>query len=211
MALLPFSRGIYLVADAGTVPDRERLTAIIGQALSGGVVAVQIRDKAGADRQTTELCRAALPLTRAAGVPLIINDKLDLVIETGADGLHIGQGDKPYAEARSLLGPKAIIGLSIERKDQALQAHMPGLDYVAASPVFTTPTKTDTAPALGLSGLQELAWSSRIPVVAIGGIQVSNIGMVATHGAYAAAVVSAICLATDPEGAAKSLNRAFFS
>jgi len=202
-------KGIYLVADAGLVPDTEHLLSIISQAIEGGATTVQIRAKQFTLDELTNLCYRALAITRPANVPLIINDSVEAALATGADGLHIGQGDRSYLEARALLGPDAIIGLSLEAVEQVTQSRQSGLNYVAASPVFATPTKTDTAPALGLDGLQYIAANSPIPVVAIGGITLANIQAIRQHGAHAAAIVSAICLAADPKEASEALSNAF--
>jgi thiamine-phosphate pyrophosphorylase len=202
-------RGIYLVADLDAVSSPEALLRVIAQALCGGVVAVQIRAKGAAVGDLIDLCQSALALTRQAGVPLIVNDSLDAALASGADGLHIGQSDMPYAQARALLGPDAIIGLSLEALDQIDQAYLPGLSYVAASPVFATPTKTDIAKPLGLDGLLAMVRQSPVPVVAIGGINLRTIGDVARQGAHCAAIVSAICQASDPAAATEALALAF--
>jgi thiamine-phosphate pyrophosphorylase len=202
-------KGIYLVADAGLVPDTEHLLSIISQAIEGGATTVQIRAKQFTLDELTSLCNRTLAITRPAGVPLIVNDSVEAALASGAEGLHIGQGDRSYAEARALLGPDAIIGLSLEAVEQVTQSRQSGLNYVAASPVCATPTKKDTAPALGLDGLQYIAANSPIPVVAIGGITLTNIQAIRQHGAHAAAIVSAICLAADPKEATGALKKAF--
>ncbi len=206
---MAFLAGIYLVADTGLVPDAKALLRITEQAVAGGVSAVQVRAKGWAERDLAQLCRAALQITEPAGVPLIVNDSVATALTIGAQGVHLGQSDMPYAEARTLLGPKALIGISLEHLGQIQQASAPGLDYVAASPVFATPTKADTAPALGLDGLRHMVKLAGVPVVAIGGIQLSNAQAVAEAGAHALAVVSAICLAPDPRAATEALCQAF--
>lgn len=206
---MSYPSGIYLVADAGLVPDAHRLLSIVEQAIAGGVSSVQLRAKGWADADIARLASAMLRITRPAGVPLLVNDSVEATRLVGADGVHIGQSDAAYADARRILGPEALIGLSLESLDQWEQALQPGLDYVAASPVFSTPTKQDTAPELGLDGLVYLAAHSPVPVVAIGGIHVGNVGAIARHGGHAAAVVSAICLAEDPKAAAQALVQAF--
>jgi thiamine-phosphate pyrophosphorylase len=206
---MPFPKGIYLVADTGLLPDRAQLLNVIRLALAGGIASVQLRAKALSLAQFTALAREVQGLTQAAGIPLIINDAWEVALAIGADGLHIGQGDLPYQEARACLGNTAIIGLSVEHLNQVEQAFYPGLDYVAASPVFSTPTKTDTAPALGVKGLSFLVDHSPIPVVAIGGINLTNVGEIARYGGHAAAVVSAICAADDPLSATRDLVNTF--
>lgn len=208
---MSYPSGIYLVADLGLVPDTARLLSIVEQAIAGGVSSVQLRAKGWLDAEIARLAEAMLRITRPAGVPLLVNDSVEAARVTGADGVHIGQSDAAYAEARRILGPNALIGLSLERLDQWEQALQPGLSYVAASPVFSTPTKQDTAPALGLEGLAYLVACCPVPVVAIGGIHEGNVGAIARHGGHAAAVVSAICLAKNPKTAAETLVKAFES
>jgi len=206
---MSYPSGIYLVADAGLVPDPARLLFIVRQAIAGGAGSVQLRAKGWSDADIADLAADMLLLTRPAGVPLLINDSVTAARLSGADGVHVGQSDAAYPEARRILGPEALIGLSLERLDQWEQALQPGLSYVAASPVFATPTKTDTSPALGLEGLRYLADRSPVPVVAIGGIHAGNVGEIARHGGHAAAVVSAICLAADPKTATEALVQAY--
>jgi thiamine-phosphate pyrophosphorylase len=170
---------------------------------------VQLRAKDLAVQAFLNLAQKALRITQPAGIPLLVNDNVEIALLSGAQGVHLGQTDMAYAQARSLLGPKAIIGLSLEDRNQWPQALQPSLDYVAASPVFSTPTKTDTAPALGLEGLAYLVAKSPIPVAAIGGISMENIGSIAKAGARWAAVVSAICAAPDPRAATAALAQAF--
>lgn len=206
--LRPDALELYLVTDRALSLGRP-LTDIVGAAVRGGVTMVQLREKACDTRDFIALGRAVHALTRAAGIPLIINDRADIALVIGAEGLHIGQSDMAYADARRLLGPEAIIGLSIENEKQAGEClSFKGLDYIGASPVFATPTKTDTAPELGLAGLRTLRQivGSEMPMVAIGGINNSNIQDIIHAGADGVAVVSAICSAPEPEVAARQLK-----
>lgn len=206
---MSYPSGIYLVADTGIVPDPERLLYIVSEAIAGGVGSVQLRAKRWSDTDITRLATSMLRLTRPAGIPLLINDSVEAALASGADGVHVGQSDAAYDDVRRILGPEALIGLSVENLDQWEQALQPGLSYVAASPVFSTPTKTDTSPALGLEGLRYLADRSPIPVVAIGGIHTDNVADIARYGGHAAAVISAICLADNPRLATEILVKAF--
>jgi thiamine-phosphate pyrophosphorylase len=208
MRFLP-TKGVYLVADTSVEPDKERLLEIIRQAVSNGVVVVQLRAKGWETAPFLDLAKQALVITRLAGVPLIINDNVRVALKAGADGVHLGQSDMPVHQARELLGPNSIIGLSLERKSEWPQAHTPEIDYVAASPVFSTQTKLDVAEGIGIDGLMRLVQYSPIPVAAIGGISEQNIGAIAGVGATWAAVVSAICLASDPAMATRTLSAAF--
>ncbi len=198
---------LYIVTDRILSLGRP-LTEIVRAAVEGGATMVQLREKECDTRQFIELGRTIHALTQAAGIPLIINDRADIALAVGAEGLHIGQHDMAYADARRIMGQEAIIGLSVENEEQAQEClSFDGLDYIGASPVFSTPTKTDTAPALGLDGLRNIRHrvGPEMPVVAIGGINLSNIRDVIRAGADGAAVVSAICSAASPAGATAEL------
>lgn len=198
---------LYLVTDRSLSFGRPLLD-IVCAAIQGGVTMVQLREKECDTREFIELGRAVHDLTSTAGIPLIINDRADIAQAIGAEGLHIGQHDMNYADARRLLGPEAIIGLSVENDEQAREClSFSGLDYIGVSPVFATPTKTDTAPALGLDGIRRLRniVGEDLPMVAIGGINLSNIQDIIHAGADGVAVVSAICSAPSPADAGATL------
>lgn len=188
---------IYLVTDRALCLGRD-ITEVVASAVRGGASMVQLREKDLCSRDFVELGRAVLHELEPYGVPLIINDRADIAQIIHAQGLHIGQGDLSYADARELLGADAIIGLSIENIEQAHQSAHWDLDYVAASPVFATSTKTDTAPALGLEGVRTLRQIFSCHITAIGGINLANIAEVTAAGADSVALVSAICSAEDP-------------
>jgi len=203
--------GLYLVTDRELCLGRP-LPEVVAQAVAGGVNVVQLREKSASTREFVELGRALLALLAPLGVPLIINDRLDVALAVGAQGAHLGQSDMPVAEARAILGPKALIGLSLETMAQLREAEAlpPGsVDYYGLSPIFQTPTKTDAGPGWGLAGLgqarAEVDAGSRRPIVAIGGIEPSNAAGVLRCGAGALAVVSAICSAPDPQAASRAL------
>ena len=166
---------------------------------------VQLREKDIDTREFIALARRLQETLRPAGVPLIINDRVDVALAVDADGVHIGQSDMPYDIARRLLGPDKIIGLSVETMDEVLQANELSVDYIGVSPVYATPTKTDTAPPFGLEGLRQAVSLSRHPAVAIGGMNVSTAASALAAGAAGIAVVSAICSASDPCTAAVNL------
>ena len=197
--------GLYLVTDRSLSLGRP-LEEIVDAAVRGGVSAVQLREKTAS---TAEFVSFALRLharLKPNRIPLIINDRVDIALASGADGVHLGQDDMPYGEARRLLGPRAIIGLSVETEDQALEAEPLDVDYLGVSPIFPTPTKTDTKTPWGLEGLRRLRERSRHSLIAIGGINAANARVVIEAGADGLAVVSAICSAADPERAARSLR-----
>ena len=198
-------RGIYLVTDRGLCRDRP-LQDVVLQAVQGGVAYVQLREKDIFTRLFVEEARAIKKMLKSYKVPLMINVRIDVALACGADGVHIGQEDMPYETARRLLGPKAIIGLSVETwKDvEAVQAL--DVDYIGVSPVFATPTKTDTKEPWGLEGLRKIRAFSRHSLVAIGGISEANVREVTEAGADCLAVVSAVCCADDPAAVAARMK-----
>ncbi len=196
---------LYLVTDRSLALGRP-LDEVVRAAVAGRVGVVQLREKETPTREFLALALALKKVLQPYRVPLIINDRLDIALACDAEGVHLGQGDMPYADARRLLGPEKIIGLSVERAQDVLEANRTDVDYIAASPVFGTPTKTDTAPALGLEGLRELARLAQHPLLAIGGVNETNASALLEAGAAGLCVVSAVMSATDPESAARRLR-----
>jgi thiamine-phosphate pyrophosphorylase len=167
---------------------------------------VQLREKGCSTREFIDEARTIQPVLAQKHIPLIINDRLDIALALGADGVHLGQSDLHISDARKIAGSSLVIGVSAESIDDALQAEQDGADYIGVSPVFSTLTKTDTAPPLGLEGVLEISRSVDIPIVGIGGINHTNAASVLAAGADGIAVVSAIVSADDPEAAAKKLK-----
>jgi thiamine-phosphate pyrophosphorylase len=200
-----FDFGLMLVTDRRLAGGRP-LEDIVEAAVRGGVTAVQLRDKESPTRESLELARRLLARLDRAGLPLIVNDRADIALAAGAAGVHLGQDDLPVREARRLLGPGAIIGLSVETPEQAAAAEAWDVSYLGVSPVYATPTKTDTKPPWGLDGIRRLRALTRRTLVAIGGIHAGNAADVLAAGADGLAVVSAICAAPDPEAAARRLR-----
>jgi thiamine-phosphate pyrophosphorylase len=198
-------RGLYLVTDRDLCGQKS-LENVIMRAVRGGVAYVQLREKDIFTRQFVEEAQKIKLLLEPYKIPLIINDRVDVALACGADGVHIGQEDMPYATARSLLGAKTIIGLSVETWEDVEESQKLDVDYIGVSPVFATPTKTDTKGAWGLAGLAKIKAFSRHPLVAIGGITELNAADVVKAGAECLAVVSAICAANDPEAATHKLK-----
>lgn len=196
---------LYLVTDRDLAKGRST-EDIVRAAVAGGVSVVQLREKAASTRSFIEQALAIFPFLKDHGVPLIINDRVDVALAVGADGVHLGQSDMPLAMARAILGPGKIIGISAECLADAVEASRGGADYIGVSPIFATPTKTDTAQPLGLEGLARIRRSVNLPLVAIGGIGPANAAAVLRAGADGLAVVSAIVSAADPEAAAKNLR-----
>ena len=197
---------LYLVTDRGLCPEGRSLVQTVKEAVEGGVTMVQLREKDIDTRTFIEEALELKALLGPLGVPLIINDRVDVALASDADGVHIGQSDMPYAIARRLLGPDRIIGLSVENMDQVAQANALDVDYIGVSPVFATPTKTDTARPFGLEGLREAVKLSHHPTVAIGGMNALTAADVMATGTDGIAVVSAIIAAPDPRAAAEELK-----
>lgn len=198
-------RGLYLVTDRGLCAGRP-LEEVVAQAVQGGVACVQLREKDLSTRAFVELAAALKALLAPHRVPLIINDRLDVALACGADGLHVGQEDMPCAEVRRWMGPRAIIGLSVETWADVERARELDVDYLGVSPVFPTPTKTDTKAPWGLDGLARIRAGTDRPLVAIGGLNAGNAAAVVRAGADAIAVVSAVCASADPRRAARDLD-----
>ena len=197
--------GIYLVTDRSLCRNRP-LTDVVMQAVQGGVAHVQLREKDISTRLFVEEAKAIKKILEPYNVQLIINDRIDVALACGAEGVHIGQDDMPYAIARKLMGLKAIIGVSVETWADVEESQSLDVNYIGISPIFPTPTKTDTKGAWGLEGLAKIKAFSRHPLVAIGGINETNAKEVIAAGADCIAVVSAICSAADPAAATRNLK-----
>lgn len=196
---------LYLVTDRDLSLGRS-LEEIVSEAVVGGVTMVQLREKDAPTGEFVSLACRLKALLSPLGVPLIINDRVDVALAVDADGVHIGQSDMPYDVARALLGPNKIIGLSVENLDDLLRANQLDVDYVGISPVFSTSTKTDTAAPFGIDGLKEAVRLSLHPTVAIGGMNQSTAADVMRTGCDGIAVVSAISSAQSPRAAAAQLR-----
>lgn len=200
----PARLALYLVTDRRMRPDLP-LPELVRRAVAGGVTCVQLREK---EIEGGEFYRLALAVGEAlagAGVPLIINDRVDVAAVVPCAGVHLGQKDLPLEAARRILGPGAVIGISVNTPAEAVAAERAGADYLGAGPAFPTGTKLDTDPLLGPAGLRAVAAAVRIPVVAIGGINAGNVRELRGIGLAGVSVVSAICAAPDPTAAAAGL------
>ncbi|KPJ78718.1 MAG: hypothetical protein AMJ54_01950 [Deltaproteobacteria bacterium SG8_13] len=198
---------LYLVTDRGLSRGRSTLE-IVEAAVRGGTSCVQLREKDCSTREFIEQAQSVRDLLQALGVPLIINDRLDVALAVKADGVHLGQTDMPLALARAIVADTMLIGISAESLKDALEAEKGGADYLGVSPIYATPTKTDTAPPLGLEGLRRIRDAVNLPLVGIGGLNHDNAGDVIRSGADGVAVVSAIVAADDPQQAARNLRSA---
>ncbi|SEO03291.1 thiamine-phosphate diphosphorylase [Pseudorhodobacter antarcticus] len=192
---------IYVITDPGAaLPVAEQARA----AARGGAAWVQLRDKTASDDDLAALIRLLLPEMAAFGTMLIVNDRVEVALATGAHGLHIGQGDGDAAAIHQRMPPAMILGLSVETVAQA-RLIPPGVDYIGAGPVRATPTKPDHATPIGFDGLAQIVAATALPAFAIGGLKPCDARAVRGTGALGMAVVSAVTRAPDPEAATRAL------
>jgi thiamine-phosphate pyrophosphorylase len=205
-------RGYYAILDLRSelVRDVDAACARALQRLAAGPCCLQLRAKGASAADLLALGRALLPLARSAGVPLCINDRLDVALALGADFVHLGQDDLPLGEARRVAGGRLGIGISTHTRADVDAALAGGADYLGFGPIHPTATKTNPDPVVGLTALAEVCRvAAAVPVVAIGGITLERVGAVAQAGAAAAALISAIDRAPDPTRAGQTVNVAF--
>lgn len=195
---------LYVIVDRQACGDRDPVE-VAAAAVRGGADVIQLRDKSATDAAVRQAAERLRPVTQAAGVPLIVNDRVEVVGMVGADGVHLGQQDSPTAQARRVLGIGRLIGRSTHSLKQALAAQAEGTDYLGFGPIFPTPTKP-TYRSVGLDAIAEVVSQVRIPVVCIGGVDRSNVHRVLEAGAECVAVVRAVCRADDPEAATRHLK-----
>jgi thiamine-phosphate pyrophosphorylase len=179
--------------------------------VAGGATLIQLRDKLGGTRKMVEEARAIHAALNGSGVPLVINDRVDVALAVGAGGVHVGQDDMRVADARWLLGDNAIIGLSIKSVAQANEAPIEHLDYVGVGGVYATTSKDNPNPPIGLDGLRAIVDALRarkpdLPIVGIAGIDATNAAAVIGAGADGVAVISALSMKRDVEAAARELR-----
>lgn len=194
---------LYLVTD--DQQDIDTLCYVVAEAIKGGVTMVQVREKNGDVRAFIERSLAIKKVLKDSGVPLIINDRVDVALAVQADGVHLGQSDMPANLARQLIGPDMILGLSVENETQLREAQDLPVDYLGISAIFSTPTKTNIIKEWGIDGLTKVVKESKLPLVAIGGINETNIKKIADTQVDGIALVSAICHATSPKQASEGL------
>ncbi|MGM0586620.1 MAG: thiamine phosphate synthase [Pseudomonadota bacterium] len=197
---------LCLVTDPAA-PAGVETTALAAARAGAGLI--QLRDKQAPDAELIALARRLRAALAPLGARLVINDRPEVAREAGADGVHVGQTDRPATEARALLGPEAIIGLSIEHPDQLAETDWAAVDYIGAGPVLATATKPGHAPPTGWDGLAAICAASPVPVLAIGGMCAATAARAKRAGAAGVAVVSAICAAEDPESAARDILMAW--
>ncbi|MGY1856174.1 thiamine phosphate synthase [Modestobacter sp. SYSU DS0290] len=205
-----FDPTLYLVTDTLLCAPRS-VPEVVAAAVAGGVTAVQVRDKTASRRDLLALTRAVQQVLPPE-VALVVNDAVDVALIAGADGVHVGQDDLPATEVRALLGPDAVLGVSVgDDADLTEVLALPRgtVDLVGLSPVWATPTKPDAGTGLGLAGTRALAARAHaggVAAVAIGGISAANAAQVAATGVDGVCVVSEICAAADPAAAAHALR-----
>ncbi len=199
---------LYLVADADYASGRD-LPGLVGAAVAGGVTVVQLRAKSLPGGAFIDLGLAVAARLAGTGVPLLVNDRVDVALACRAAGVHLGQEDIPVPFARRLLGPGAVIGVSVNSPEEARRAEREGADYVGAGPAYATSTKETALAVLGPDGIGLIKRATGIPVVAIGGIGPLNAAEIAVAGADGIAIVSAILGAPDAKRAAEELKSAF--
>jgi thiamine-phosphate pyrophosphorylase len=200
---------LYGFLDTAYLGSRDAADVVF-QLLAGGVDIIQLRAKTWSHDDLAALARRVLPLTRAHGVPLVINDHVELARRVGANGVHLGQEDlerMPVSAARALLGPSAVVGVSTHSLAQARATETIAPDYIGIGPLFATGTKPGVAP-IGLTTLRAVARQVALPAFAIGGITLNNLPDVMRHGAARIAVVSAILCAPDIAAAARAFAKA---
>jgi thiamine-phosphate pyrophosphorylase len=200
---------VYAIADPAVSGGRS--LADLAKLIAPSTTLVQLRDKTGTTRTLIEEARALLAVLQPKGIPLLINDRVDVALATKAQGVHVGWDDMPADEARRLLGPDAIIGLSIKTLEQAAAAPLDLLDYVAIGGVYATTSKDNTSAPVGTGGLRAIATAIRarkvgFPICAIAGITAVNAADVIGAGADGVSVISALSLAPDPAQAARELR-----
>lgn len=200
---------VYLVTDRRNKADEEFLN-IIEEAIKGGTTIVQLREKTASTKEFYELALKVKEITSRYGVPLLINDRIDIALAVDSEGVHIGQDDMPAIVARKLIGDDKILGVSASTVEEAKKAEIDDADYIGSGAVFPTSTKDD-ADSVSKEELKEIVDSIDIPVVAIGGITLENAGSLKESGISGFSVVSAIMSAEDPKEASLKLKEIYFS
>jgi thiamine-phosphate pyrophosphorylase len=198
---------LHVLTDA-TLQDRCGHEELARLAVEGGADTIQFREKRASTREQIRLARALSEACRRAGVPLIVNDRVDVALAADAAGVHLGREDFPIAMARRLLGPDRIIGGSASTLAQAEEVMWAGADYVGLGAIYATTSKAGASAPLGPGTLREVARGIEIPVIAIGGIGLAQIPEVIAAGAYGVAVIQAVALAEDPRAAAAAIRAA---
>ncbi|MDR1616854.1 MAG: thiamine phosphate synthase [Syntrophomonadaceae bacterium] len=197
---------LYLCTDRRLTAGRA-LVKIVEEAILGGVSMVQVREKEADDSKFYRVALEVKEITEKYNIPLIINNRTDIALAIQADGVHIGQSDLPLPVVRGMVPDTMLVGVSVGNEEEALKAQAGKADYVGAGPVFLTSTKPEAGKAVGVEGLRLISRAVRIPVIAIGGVNSSNVDEMFEAGAAGIAVVSDIVAAPVPREAAARLKR----
>ncbi|WNY27000.1 thiamine phosphate synthase [Methanolapillus ohkumae] len=198
---------VYIVTDRFLCPPA-KMTETIQASILGGATVIQLREKNVDSLTFYKMAQEILEWTKKYEIPLIINDRLDIMLASGADGLHVGQSDLPAAVARKLIGPDKILGVSVTTIPEAKAAEADGADYLGVGAIFSTSTKNDAA-FVSIQTLKEIKNAVQIPVVAIGGISKGNMARLSGTNIDGVAVVSAVMGSADPEKATEEIKSAF--
>ena len=199
---------LYVVTDRQQTAGRA-LEAVVSAAVRGGAGAVQLREKDLSARDLYALGARLQAALSPYGVPLLINDRLDVALALDAAGVHLAGHSLPTAVARRLLGPDKLLGVSTHSVEEARRAAAEGADFIVFGPVFTTPSKVAYGPPQGLQHLTAVVRAVHIPVIAIGGIDHTNLSQVVQAGAYGVAMIRAVLAAPEPYQATQQLRMAF--
>jgi thiamine-phosphate pyrophosphorylase len=195
---------LYAIVDEDFLAGRDP-AALAATLAANGATVVQYRAKRLAGREFLGRARAVRNALAGSGIPFVVNDRLDIAVLCGADGVHVGQDDVPAGDARTLMGPRALIGVSVSTAAEAVRAEEDGADYLGAGAVFQTGTKTDV-PLMGLDGLSAVKAVAKTPIVAIGGLRKANAAAVIAAGADGLAFISELLCAEDPGAVARELR-----
>ena len=205
--MIPLDTTLYFITDSTCVPE-DRFLPVVEAACKGGATIMQLREKDRSTREYMELAKATHEITSQYGIPLIIDDRVDVALAVGAEGVHVGQSDMPVRDARRLLGSEKIIGATTKTVPQALEAYEQGADYLGCGAIYPTTTHVKTV-ITPVETLKDVVKAVPIPVNAIGGLNKDNIFVLKDSGIAGICVVSAIMKSTDPETATKELKQAF--
>ncbi|MBN9060112.1 MULTISPECIES: thiamine phosphate synthase [Kaistia] len=201
----PFDLSLYLVTDEDLAGPRG-VVETVRAAIDGGVTLVQHRFKQGSTRDFVATASALVDLLRPRGIPLIINDRVDVALAVDADGVHVGQSDMRVAKVRELIGPDRILGLSAAQMHELTPEELGPIDYLGVGPVFATSTKPNAPDPIGFEHLGRVKRTVGLPVVAIGGLKPEHVEPTLAAGADGLAIVSAIIAAEDPAAAARDFS-----
>ncbi|WP_298768318.1 thiamine phosphate synthase [uncultured Fibrobacter sp.] len=198
---------LYFITDSTCVPE-ENFLPVVEAACKGGATIIQLREKDKSTREYMELARATHEITTRYGIPLIIDDRVDVALAIGAEGVHVGQSDMPVRDARRLMGPERIVGATTKTVPQALEAFEQGADYLGCGAIYPTTTHVKTV-ITPVETLKDVVKAVPIPVNAIGGLNKDNIYVLKESGIAGICAVSAIMKSADPESATRDLKKAF--